>query len=158
MGLKTVISFAFVALMIWAAGCSGGGVDMPTLPGDTDGNQALSAQKTHGTTYCLGLWNVVVDESTGLADITQLRGADLALNVLSFMEPPPLNLLDINFGTLELDPPNKYIGVDVILTHPINDPTFMGFDIRGIVFGPRLMNADGMTEFMNPDDFEGYHP
>ncbi len=153
MRFKSIILVALTALVLWAVGCSGGSVDLPVLP-DVNGN-VQQASVNHGTSFCMGLWNVIVDTDKGTIEASQLRASDLALNVLSFMEPPPFSSLNIDFKTLELNPVANYIGVDVILKHPINDPTFMGFDVRGIVFGPRLMNADGLTEFMNPDAFSG---
>jgi len=153
MQFKSFIILTFVALVVWMAGCSSGGADAPMLP--LDGSANVTHARNYGTDVCLGTWNVVVDIARNEIDALKLRDSDLALNVLSFLEPPALEGLNINFSTLVVDPENKLVSVDVMLTHPINDPVFMGFDVRGIVFGPRLLNPDGFTEFMNPDDFKG---
>jgi hypothetical protein len=89
-------------------------------------------------------------------DIVQARGADSSLNVLQFMEPPALQNLTIDFNTLDIQPENNYIGVDVIFKHPfLTGGQFRGFDVRGVVFGPEVANADGTTPLLRPKDFKG---
>ncbi len=99
----------------------------------------------------------MINRNTGQIDLNAMRQADLALNVLGFLEPPALVNLSIDFNALEFDAPNKYIGVDVILTRHFinNEKVFTGFDVKGIVFGPAVENADGLTRYFNPDDFTG---
>jgi len=142
---KLMLLVFFLGLLGVVIGCSGssGG---PTIP-----EPDKSSNKTDAGTLCLGAWQVAVNKETGELNVYQARGSDLALNVLSFMEPPPLENLSINFSTLVLDDP--FLEVDVIFTHPIADPVFTGFDVRGVVFGPDVLNADGYTPYMRPDDF-----
>jgi len=111
------------------------------------------AASDHIGTYSWGMYQVVIDKATQKADIVQLRGVDQILNVVGFLEPPPLGNMTIDFDTLVIADP--LIEVDVILKHPIPDPVFMGFDVRGICIGPEVLNADGYTVCMNPADFAG---
>ena len=138
------------ALMIVAivVGCSGGGETPFTPPKDVK-----AAVESVGTTACLGFWNVSIDKATGNIDVADLRSSDLILNVLGFLEPPPLSGMTIDFDTLVITDPT--IEVDVILTHPIPDATFMGFDCRGVVFGPKVANSDGLTVIPGPEFFTG---
>jgi hypothetical protein len=96
---------------------------------------------------------VVADSATGTLEVTDLRTSEAMINVLSFLEPPPLSGMTIDFNTLYIDFANGTVSVDVILSHPIPDPVFMGFDVRGVVFGPKLTNADGLTPVMAPKNF-----
>ena len=140
--------FAFALTVAFIIGCSSGGGGEPTLP-PID----RPAESDHIGTHLWGLYQVVIDKGTQQVDIVQLRGADQIVNVLGFLEPPPLENMSIDFDTLVFADP--YIDVDVVLKHPIPDPVFMGFDVRGVVIGPELLNQDGATPVMNPDDFEG---
>ncbi len=140
--------FVFVAYV----GCSGHDDNM-VGPCDPAGIRDIT---TDGQVTCLwGMWEVTIRRSTGEVSITKLREAGLALNVLGFLEPPALVNMTIDFDTLVLKPGKNYIGVDVLLTHPIPAPLFKGFDVRGIVFGPDVTNADGYTRWFNPDEFTG---
>jgi len=134
-----------VALII---GCSSGGGSQPTLP-----QVEKPAAKDHIGTHLWGSYQVAIDKNTSKVDITQLRGANQIINVLGFLEPPVLNNMSIDFTSLVIDSTNNLVSVNVILKHPIPDPVFMGFDVRGVVFGPDLLNADGLTPVMNPADF-----
>jgi hypothetical protein len=148
---KLIFLFAIILLLLsW--GCGGGGGAKVTLP------EAIApAADTGGGTGLWGLYQVKVDPANLSVDITQLRHADYIVNVLGFLEPPPLTGMTIDFDTLFIDFEAQTIEVDVILTHPLVTPeeVFHGFDVRGIVIGPKLVNADGMTIVMNPADFEG---
>lgn len=142
-----------ILLLVASAGCSGGNGINPVSP-DTRAH-AVDAH-TSGM-LPVGLWQFAADTHTGTMDIVQLRSAELSLNVLPFMEPPPLLNLTIDWDTLDIDGENSYIGVDVVLSHPFVTPEgiFRGFDVRGVVFGPELTNADGYTPLLRPKDFSG---
>ncbi len=144
----------FILLIIVLASCSSGGE--VTSPATLD-NPRTQTSEAHGSTTLWGVWEIVIDRNTGNVNLNTLRQADLSLNVLGFLEPPALVNLAIDFNTLVFDGPNNYIGVDVILTHPFitNEKVFTGFDVKGIVFGPVVENADGLTRYFNPDEFTG---
>lgn len=140
------LALTFALVMGCSSGGGGGEVTLPQV-------QQPSAQSDHIGTYLWGSYQVVIDKNTHKVDIIQSRGADQMLNVVGFLEPPPLTNMNIDWDTLVIDDVNSYIGVDVILTHPIPDPVFDGFDVRGVCFGPEVTNADGYTVVMNPKDF-----
>ena len=149
--VKIVCLMVVLSLVVYT-GCSGNDSQV-MAPDNQIGERVLTAD---GAVTCLwGMWEVTIEKSTGEVNITRLREADLALNVLGFLEPPALVNMTIDFDTLVLKPGKSYIGVDVILTHPIPVPFFKGFDVRGIVFGPDVTNADGYTRWFNPDEFTG---
>ncbi len=104
---------------------------------------------------CLGLWQVVIDADSEHVDIVDLRTSNQVINVLGFLEPPALTNLNIDFDTLQIKPAQKYVGVDVILRNPLTATTFKGFDVRGVVFGPEVTNADGLTVITSPEFFTG---
>ena len=89
--LMVVLSLAF------HIGCSGNSGQIVT-PGDEEG---VRGSVTDGSGSCMwGMWEVTIEKSTGEVNITRLREADLALNVLGFLEPPALVNLTIDFDTL----------------------------------------------------------
>lgn len=69
------------------------------------------------------------------------------------MEPPVLSGVSIDLESLVVEPP--VIEADVILSHPIPDTVFTGFDVRGVVFGPEVTNNDGLTILTGPEFFKG---
>jgi hypothetical protein len=137
-----------VLLVIFDVSCSQGksGITTPDIDGAKDEAGGW------GTKYLAGLWHVQINPATGSYDIASLRSSELILNVLGFLEPPPLSGVNIDLDSLVIEPPE--IQVDVILSHPIPDPVFMGFDVRGVVFGPRVTNSDGMTILTGPEFFK----
>jgi len=143
--------FIVLLLVSLIYGCSANSNENPTSP--DEGAKALSI--SGGTTACLGFWQVTVDKDAGTIEAVDMRSSDLILNVLSFLEPPAMKGMTVDFGTLNIDEPGKIIEVDIILTHPIPDPVFMGFDVRGVVFGPEVANADGLTVIPSPEFFAG---
>jgi len=148
---RITLSLALLLCLCFLISCSGGSYDgiSPAI------NDKPQAADTSGTTTCLALWQVVIDTETCRADIADLRAADQMLNVLGFLEPPTMTGLSIDFGTLQIKPGQKYVGVDVILKHPLASAMFLGFDVRGVVFGPEVTNADGLTIVLSPEFFTG---
>jgi hypothetical protein len=122
----------------------------PVVPGN--GDQPLVAVPS-GTTSMLGLWEVTIDKEAGTIEAVDMRTSSLIINVLGFLEPPPLTGMTIDFGTLVLDDP--IVEVDVIVSHPLPDAIFTGFDVRGVVFGPEVEFADGLTIIPSPEFFKG---
>lgn len=151
MSRSTILCLSFILALFFMVSCSGGsGNVVAPPPGDRD----VALPEASGSTSCFGLWQVVIDKHTGNADITQLRAADQILNVLGFMEPPPFKCMDLPY--LDIDPVAETVDVEVQLIHPLTgDPTFTGFDVRGVCFGPEVANADGLTVIPSPEYFAG---
>ncbi len=145
--------FAFILILAMALCVSCSGSDGNYFTSPDDHRESVAGQG--GTMVCLGSWNVIASKDIGILEATPLRGSDNILNVLSFLEPPALTGMSIDFDTLFIDFDNGELSVDVILTHPLNDPVFMGFDVRGVVFGPKVVNSDGYTPVMAPENFAG---
>ncbi len=144
----TLFAIGLMALFLIIS-CSSGPADLnPMQPA---GEKTLAGPVN--PTVCLGLWQVVIDPEAGTIDAVDLRNSDLIVNVLGFLEPPALKGLTIDFGTLVID--NPTVDVDVTITHPLPDSQFMGFDVRGVVFGPEVANADGLTIVCSPEFFTG---
>ncbi len=151
--IRNALIVLLITMFFQFLGCSGGSATTPVSP-----DYAVQAAHTGGAGgHILGVWQFAADPAAGTVDIAELRGSDFALNVLGFMEPPALQNLSIDFDTLDIDAENNRISVDVIFTHPFVTPTatFRGFDVRGIVFGPAVANADGFTPILRPKDFSG---
>ena len=153
MSRSIIFSLVLIIALTFMVSCSGGDENIVTPP--QDAREVVSAETTGGT-LALGLWQITIDPATGTGDIVQLRSADKIINVLGFMEPPPLTLMDLDWPNLNIDEPNNIIEVGVILKHPISgDPVFTGFDVRGVCFGPEVSNNDGLTIVTSPQYFIG---
>ncbi len=148
---RPAVFFAILLAVLMMVSCSGGGGNI-LAPKD---EAAVPIADAVGSTACLGLWQAVASPESGTLEITAVRESEYMLNVIGFLEPPALVNLQIDFSTLFIDFDTDEIFVDVILKHPLNSPTFKGFDVKGVVFGPKLANADGYTPVMNPDIFSG---
>jgi hypothetical protein len=142
---------AILLAVVFMVSCSGNAGNILAPSDDT----RITVANQTGTTACLGLWQAVASPDSGTLELTPIRGGEYMLNVIGFLEPPALVNLQIDFETLFIDFDTDEIYVDVILRHPLNSPVFKGFDVRGVVFGPRVVNADGYTPAMNPDLFTG---
>lgn len=144
-----ILCLVLVLALFMLVSCSGG--ESITAPAPE--HNAVS--EATGGTLCMGLWQVVINKD-GTGDIVQLRAADKIINVLGFMEPPALVLMNLDWDNLDIDFDGGTIDVGVILTHPIaGDPVFSGFDCRGVCFGPNVSNADGLTVIPSPEFFKG---
>ena len=142
----------FLLLTLFLVVSCSGASDIGVVPANE--NDA-SGMDVDGTGACLGLWQVAIDADSEQVDIVDLRTSNQVINVLCFLEPPALTNLNIDFDTLQIKPAQKYIGVDVILRNPLTSTTFKGFDVRGVVFGPEVSNADGLTVVLSPEFFTG---
>ncbi len=155
--MRKALFYAIWPLMlICLVSCSASGFDNPTMTPNED--TVRNIEKANGTEAIVGIWQITIDKTSGEADIVLLRTGDMLLNVLSFMEPPALKSLDLDWNTLILNPKDNYLEAVVKFTHPFVEPknVFMGFDVRGIVFGPRLLDADGYTPALSPEYFSGF--
>ena len=146
--LVALITFAVVA------GCSAPAGESLVLPQDFTAPVQPRLQDA-GSEVIRGMWNIRIDKNTSQVEITPSRSSDMLLNVLSFMEPPPFYYLHVDWDTLILNPDENYLETVAILRHPLTEPenVFMGFDVRGVVFGPKLLDPDGFTPLLNPEYF-----
>ncbi len=146
--MRIASAFIVILAISFALGCSGSGANT-VLPD----NIPNAPEAQHGNALCLGIWEVAVNTATSEIEVCRTKAADGMLNVLGFLEPPAMSNLAIDFGSLVIDQP--VLEVDVKLTHPLPDDVFTGFDVRGIVFGPEVVNADGYSPVMRPTTFSG---
>ncbi len=142
-----ILCLTLILVLLVAVSCSGGTEVTTPAPGHD------AVVESAGGTICTGTWQITISKDSSV-DITQLRTADKVLNVLGFMEPPALSLMGLN--NLQVDFDNSIVNVGIVLTHPIpGDDVFTGFDVRGVCFGPRVANADGVTVIPSPEFFSG---
>ena len=152
MNRSSILYLVFILTLIFTISCSGGGENViAPSPGERD---VVSDAHSDGM-LCSGLWQFVADKATGNVDLVQLRSAEMIANVLGFMEPPPLTSMDLDWEDLFIDFDNNVVDVGVILSHPIPDDVFSGFDVRGVCFGPKVTNPDGLTILTGPEYFSG---
>jgi hypothetical protein len=158
------LSFPLLLLaMMLAIGCSSGSGNL-TVPVEPEKSTAMS-----GSHQLWGLWQFTADIEAQTLDAVQLRMADMHVNVLPFLEPPPL----VNMTLESLQFNGDIIEVDIGLRHPfLGLAQFTGFDVCGIFISngsvsgfsdsdllmtgegdTRLLNPDGLTRWWNPAEF-----
>ncbi len=181
-----IVAVVCAAAILLLAGLSPGCGSVEPVTPENNGSDlsSMTAPDVSGSGRILwGLWDVSIRKSTRDIEVVPVRGAAFHLNAVDFLEPPALTDLTFDVGTLIIDVPSNYVGVDVILTHPFPGLNrYSGFDVRGIVFLPGsdipftdkslifpgpgegyLINADGHTRWWNPKEFPntgifGFHP
>ena len=85
---------------------------------------------TDSSHQCWGLWQIIGDPDTKTLEIKPLRGAELHLNALPFLEPPAL----VNLTIESLLFNGNIVEVGIGLRHPFLALTeFTGFDVCGIL-------------------------
>ncbi len=158
-----------VVVVVLACGCSGNPANIagPDVnPAAQPDARITNASAAH-TNW--GLWQFAGDLEAGTLDVIQLRTGAMHLNVVKFVDYPPLVYL-----TLEsLDINGNTVTADIGLRHPfLGLIEFTGFDVKGILISDgsnggftdtalnlpgegdtRLMNADGYTRWWNPIEF-----
>lgn len=145
----------------FALGCSN--ADNIVQPGE------MKAVAQMGSHQAWGLWQFTADPGAKTLDVMQLRTGSFHLNVLPFLEPPPL--VNLTIENLEFN--GNIINVDIGLRNPfVGFTKFTGFDVCGILItngsetgfndpdlrmpgdgDTRLLNPDGLSRWWNPAEF-----
>ncbi len=171
------VSLLILLAIFIISGCSGGKAD-PVAP-QTGGSElrAPAVDDMAGNRHLWGLWQFTCNIAEGTVEITQLREADMHLNVLQYLEDGPVQLVNIASPPVFI-PDAHQVHVNISLKHPFAGlDEFTGFDVRGILISHgtvegfnnpklsmpgedcfRLLNADGYTRWWNPKEFlnKGY--
>ncbi len=132
-----------------AAGCSGAmdhavpgagsGIAEASMAGHSPGNPASD--------YLCSFYEIACPP--GGCEITPLRHPATNLNVLHFLEPPPLVNVQIVDGPTVEPGDNHLAYITIGLRHPLaGAPEFTGFDVKGVVF-PRGFGAPVFSETTN---------
>ena len=143
----------------------------PDIPASIDLSPAteLSVEKS---TQLWALWNINWNETTGEFEIVPLRHAEMACNVIKFINGPP-SALSVNLISVDHQPDYNDLSVDIALRHPFPGLLrYTGFDVMGVFMGDgsvyypgsipfkvpgeddqRLLNPDGYTRRFNPLEF-----
>ncbi len=163
---KWVMVIAAVC-MITLSGCSHTASPVESAIGESVYTVGVKEGSGHSL---LSFYTFVCRPETETVEVIPLRDADLHLNALKFLEPPPFVYLTIE------GPPHfngNILDVDIGLRHPFPDQdVYTGFDVCGIMFthgsitdfndpdivmagdgDTRLLNADGYTRWWNPAEF-----
>lgn len=157
-----MLALAAILIAVIIAGCSNGG-GTPTLP-ENSANAIHS--RSHGL---MGLWQFTANPADGSLEFVPIRVSEMHMNVLPFLEPPPL--LNLTIESVEFN--GNIIETDIGLRHPFLGLTeFTGFDVCGILISNgsvngfddpglrmagegdmRLLNPDGLSRWWNPAEF-----
>ncbi len=160
--MKHALILILLAVLAISTGCSDG----DATPVDVDKSGSTAANPMH---YNWGLWQFIADPVNETLDVVQLREGNMHLNVLPFLEPPPLAYMTLE--SVEFN--GNLIEVDIGLKHPFEGlAKFTGFDVCGILItngsitgfsdssihfagdgDTRLLNPDGLSRWWNPHEF-----
>jgi len=181
MRFRAIDSLFLLALLLLMASCSYGGepssIVAPDANPDSDNDRVSSGPMQPGHNL-LGYWTIHIDPDAGICEAIPVRGTDMHLNVLSWLENGPCyDCLKLENFTVQ---PDGDFQMDIKLVHPFEIPNLTGFDVRGIAMfpgslsfpsfnvtasdelsgDPILVNADGHTKLYNPgtagNGFQGY--
>ena len=153
-----------ILFLIVVSGCSGG-ADIPTSP-QYASTRAASTAQTH---MLWGFYQFTADPEAESLDFITLRAADMHLNVLPFLEPPPF----VNLSLESLVFNGNSVDANIGIRHPFPGfDEFTGFDVCGILISrgsisgftdPKLrlpgendvhlLNPDGYSRWWNPAEF-----
>ncbi|HEX9744566.1 MAG TPA: PKD domain-containing protein [bacterium] len=166
-----------IAALTLILSCSSGTDPVaPQYPG-------ITPQFETGTTshYLWAYYNIYLDPETNDSELVPVRLTEGHWNVLKFLEQGPCTNCVKILGITPTPDGTKIF--DVQITHPFNNPTYTGFDVRGIAMfnGSKnfpvlslgtsdriagdgaLVNADGFTRLYNfttqgsgPGGLQGY--
>ena len=162
--MKHWLVIIFILLLTISLGCSRGG-DIPTSPLNASPREAASG----GSHLLWGFWQCTADPGAETLQFVPIRGADMHLNALVFLEPPPL----VNLTVESLKFNGDVIDADIGLRHPfLGLDEFTGFDVCGLLISKgsidgftdsgivipgaddvQLLNADGYSRWWNPTEF-----
>jgi len=150
-------SFIFVCAIAAAMslGCSGGHVSDPVAPGNSPQSistiQAVTGQ-AQDNRYLIGFYNIAYDPETNSAEVIPVRDVAKHFNVLKFLETAPCAGCVQVMGVTPL--PDGTKDFFTVISHPFSNPTFTGFDVRGIALfkGSHTFTISGLTA---PDRAKG---
>ena len=129
--MKTINAacFVFITLAVLLVGCSQG---VNPVAQDLKG-LSPSTPVSLGTSHNLwGLWTFICDPVTESVAIVPMREAELHLNALAFLEPPPFQYITLE-SKLEFS--GGILDVDIGIRNPFfGQKIYTGFDICGIIF------------------------
>jgi hypothetical protein len=158
-----------IALLLFTllCGCSGSNnPGNPVVPSESgiNASPALSENNAYPSNrYMLGLWDFHVDPTSQTVTGSQMRTADMHLNLVRLLEQACADCL--TFSNADFSVPGQ-LSIDMTVKHPFqNELIFTAFDLRGIFITdmseswltpfawgddlPLLVNADGYTWLFN---------
>jgi hypothetical protein len=158
-----------IALLLFTflCGCSGSkNPGNPVVPSESgmDASSSLSGNIAYPSNRTLlGLWDFHVDPTSQTITGSQVRTADMHLNLVRLLEQACTDCL--TFSNADFSVPGQ-LSIDMTMKHPFQDELiFTVFDLRGIFITDRLnktwinfswgddlpflVNSDGYTYFFN---------
>ncbi len=161
---RNIVLSILTILVLLALGCSGNGASPVTAP-----VQERVTESAGGSHQLWGLWQISANPEKQTLDIAMLRAADMHLNALQFLEPPPF--VNLTLESLKFN--GDLVEADIGLRHPfLGLDEFTGFDVCGILItdgsvtgyadsdirmagdgDTRLLNPDGFARWWNPSEF-----
>ncbi len=154
--LKVIL---LLLISVLSASCSQSDI---LAPSNDDGQEYQNYTDADGSQRLLwGFWEFRGDLRSGELEIIPIRQAEIHLNALVFLEAPPTVLIKLD------GPPvvsGDEIDIDIAITHTFSlNPTFTGFDVKGIIITPAndgrypgpfvVMADDEVTHLANPDGY-----
>ena len=150
---RLIVFIVFSAALLLVFGCSSSMDTSPVLPVE----KSVDALNSHG---CWGVWQFIADPEAQTLEMVSLRGSEMHLNAIVFLEPPAL--VNLTLESLEFN--GNIIEAGIGLRHPFLGLTeFSGFDVCGILisngsvtgFGDSdiVMAGAGDTRLLNPDSY-----
>ena len=161
---RSFINFILVLSLIVLAGCSGSGSDPVNTVPDVQSGPGISgnAQDFTGNRYIFAYGDIYFDPVNLTIEAVPSRLGEFHFNITEIInECEAGNCFKLDIGEFL---PNGDIEVIFKLTHPVDNPTLTGFDVRGIFImdgtyefpeHDLIWSYEGSNNFMitNPDGF-----
>ena len=163
------VFFIVAVLILLSTGCSGSG--SPFVPD----NSAISITERPASSapYLLGLFDIAFDIPNQTIEVIENRTVQDLWNIVILLQPPfTPNKIGVEFLDFSTFPTTGRVDVRLSITHPLYQPEFRIFDVRGVFMGDwsivdsynpdikypgpdeyRIINADGYTRWMNGAEF-----
>jgi hypothetical protein len=140
--MRTPVFLVYAVMLILLCGCARSISGGTAFPSPISPNNLITASSTpasaHGQSLIWGLYDLEIARDGSYANVSRNRYANAAwgvhLNAVKFLEKSPCtNCLSVSNVHLLYD---GNLSVDISITHPFNNPTYTGFDVRGIIMFP----------------------
>ncbi len=159
--LRPIAILVTILCLSMALACAGSPVDPASSdPANCAPNPELAAQPASNgpseNRYLWGLWDMYWDPVAREITPVPKRDGALHLNIRRFLEDKPCTtclVIGKNFINDEGD-----LDVEIDIRHPIDDPVFTGFDVRGIAIfqGTYFFKEHGLliaNTYMDEDEY-----
>jgi hypothetical protein len=144
--------FLIIILVGLITGCSGGG--SPVAP-DEITTGAIERQPAKAP-YLLGLFDIAFDVRNQIVEVAENRTTQDLWNIVALLQPPfTANKIGVEFLDFSTFPTTGRVDVRLTINHPLYQPEFRIFDVRGVFMGDWSItdSYNSNIKYPGPDEY-----